>query len=203
MQASSSGARLSLVSKTQLLPTPRLGASIAVQGVCLTVAEISGDVIAFDVIGETLDKTTLGALKSGDHVNLEPSLRMGDSMDGHIVQGHVDGTARIATVRQEGEWYVIWIEVDPTLVQYIIPKGSIAIDGVSLTVADIDKGRFSIALIPTTLDVTTLGRLKPGDRVNIETDIIARTIVTTIRRWREGDTGGEITLAALQEHGFV
>lgn len=154
-----------------------LGDSISVGGVCLTVADVKGGHVEFDVIRETLEKTTLGGLQSGDRVNLEPSLRIGDRLDGHFVQGHVDGTATVHRIVANENEYVVWLAPQEHLISYIVPKGSIAIDGVSLTVAAIDNGRFSVALIPTTLDRTTLGRLKSGDAVNIESDVMVRTIV--------------------------
>lgn len=155
----------------------RLGDSISVSGVCLTVADVKAGLIEFDVIHETLEKTTLGGLQSGDGVNLEPSLRIGDRLDGHFVQGHVDGTATVHRILSTESEYVVWLRPQGHLISYIVPKGSVAIDGVSLTVAAIDNGYFDVALIPTTLDRTTLGRLKAGDTVNIESDVMVRTIV--------------------------
>lgn len=176
------------------------GASLAVSGVCLTVAEAAPPVLAFDVITETLARTTLGALAPGGRVNLERSLRPSDRMDGHIVQGHVDGTARVIRVTDSAHEYVIRLRPDAHLGPYIIPKGSIAIDGVSLTIAEVDGGEFTVAIIPMTLERTSLGDLSNGAVVNIESDIIARTVVHWLSRSREG---GGLTLAKLQEAGFA
>ncbi len=176
------------------LPRPvELGASICVSGVCLTVTAADERALCFDVIPETLARTTLGLLRPGSQVNLEPSLRAGDRMDGHIVQGHIDGTALVCEVAIDPAGHVVRFEAGTDLMAYVIPKGSVAIDGVSLTIASVQADTFTVALIPTTLAVTTLGTLKIGDRVNVETDILARTVVTTLERWRErGEERGGI-----------
>lgn len=162
------------------------GESVAVDGVCLTVTRVEQDEASFDVITETLRRSTLGDLRAGDGVNLQKSIRAGQTMDGHFVQGHVDAIARIGRVEQsaaEAKW---WFAPDAEAMQYVIPKGSIAIDGISLTVVDVTDSSFSVALIPTTLQRTTLGMKRPGQKVNIETDIIARTVVHHLRRARDG-----------------
>ncbi len=143
------------------------GESIAVAGVCLTVARIEGSTAGFDVVAETMRKTTLGALKSGVEVNLERALRAGDRLGGHVVQGHVDGTGE---VRQAGAT----LRVRTPLAAQLVPKGSVAVDGVSLTVVDCTSDEFRIALIPTTRRLTTLGRLKKGARVNVEVDVLLK-----------------------------
>jgi riboflavin synthase len=196
----SAGARLALDAPDLYRPIAD-GASICVNGVCLTVTQSDNTRIEFDVVPETLMRSTLNALKPGDRVNLEPSLRAGDRMDGHIVQGHVDGIARITEIQKGNNGYVIGFAPDNALVPYIIPKGSIAIDGISLTIAEVKDGTFTIAVIPTTLDWTTLGTARTGDRVNIETDIVARTIVTTLQRMQDSPSG--ITMEMLREHGFA
>ena len=145
------------------------GDSVAVDGVCLTA--VDGSRLAFDVVDETLARTTLGLLKPGDPVNLEPALRAGDLLGGHIVQGHVDGLGRIRSVGQP-----VWIEAPPDLLRYCVEKGSITVDGVSLTVAAIDDTGFAVALVPHTLEVTTLGELEPGDPVNLEVDVLAKYV---------------------------
>lgn len=177
-----------------------LGASIAVSGVCLTAARIQGREIDFDVITETLDRTALGGKNVGDSVNLERSLRVGDRLDGHFVQGHVDGTATADQVMATARETVIWLTPDDGVRAYMIPKGSVAVDGVSLTIADVTPSGFSVALIPTTLERTTLRQVKKGDRVNIESDILVRTIVHHLRA--TGGTGG-LTFDTLQRAGFV
>lgn len=159
-------------------PDVAVGQSIAVNGVCLTAATAEpGRSVGFDVIRETLDKTNLGLLKPGDAVNIERSLRLGDRIDGHFVQGHVDGTARLLqTVSNEKEVRLV-IEAPAHLVKYLVPKGSVAIDGVSLTVASLSPPRFEVALIPTTLKLTTLGSRPAGWPFNFEADIVSRHIV--------------------------
>ncbi len=178
----------------------KLGSSIAVNGACLTVTGIAGSHLSFDVIQETLRTTTLARLQAGDRVNLERSLGVGDRLDGHFVQGHVDGQARLTRRITEGGEFALWCEADAELMRYIIPKGSIAVDGVSLTIAAVSGSEFDVALTPMTLDRTTLGDRRPGDTVNIETDILARTIVHTLSNWQGA---GGITLETLREHGFL
>jgi len=159
------------------------GDSVAVAGVCLTVAGFEGGGLAFDVVPETLDRTTLGVREAGDRVNLERSLAAGDPLGGHFVQGHVDAVAEVADVVTEGGGYRLVLAMAPAIAPYIVPKGSIAIEGVSLTIAAVDPAasRFDVALVPTTLEKTTLGALCAGDRVNLETDILARTVVHYLR----------------------
>ncbi len=176
-----------------------LGASICVSGICLTVKATGNDTADFDVITETLDRSTLGDKGIGDLVNLERSLRVGDRLDGHFVQGHVDGRATASRIQATAREHVIWLQPETALLPYLIPKGSVAIDGVSLTIAALEHGRFSVALIPTTLEQTTLSRLKVGDRTNIETDIITRTIVHRLGSL----TGGGLSIDALREGGFA
>lgn len=178
------------------------GASICVNGVCLTVTRSDPAVIEFDVVPETLARSTLGQLSPGDRVNLEPSLRAGDPLDGHMVQGHVDGTARVVGIRNTGSERVWTFAPQSHLLPFIIPKGSVALDGVSLTIAEVNGDAFSVALIPTTLANTTLGSLKPADLVNVETDIVTRTIVATMERWRNVPKAEPITLEMLQANGW-
>ena len=144
------------------------GASVAVDGVCLTVARADGQTAEFDVVGETLARTTLGRARAGVQVNLEKSLRPDSRLDGHFVQGHVDGVGEIVRVEQkphESKW---WFKAPESVRKYIIPKGSIAIDGISLTIVDVTADAFSVVLIPTTLKITTLGSKRAGDSVNLE-----------------------------------
>lgn len=166
------------------------GASIAIDGVCLTITGVDGDTATFDIIAETLRRSTLGGLRVGSMVNLQKSLRAGDTIDGHFVQGHIDAVAEICRVEespQESKW---WFSLPPDVMEYIIPKGSVTIDGISLTIADREEEAFSVALIPTTLERTTIGQKKVGDRVNIETDILARTIVQHLRNITGGSAAG-------------
>jgi riboflavin synthase len=149
-----------------------IGDSVAVDGVCLTVVDAPDGTLAFDVVQETLDRTKA----FGDDVNLEAALRAGEPLGGHYVQGHVDG---VGTVRSTDD--PVWIDTPPELLRYVVEKGSIAVDGVSLTVADVDETGFAVALVPHTLEVTTLGRLQPGDRVNLEVDILAKYVERLLR----------------------
>lgn len=153
-----------------------LGESIAVNGCCLTVVEHTGDRFAFQAGPETLLKTNLGTLKSGSKVNLERALRLSDRLGGHIVQGHVDTTATLVELRADGPWAFLRFELDPAWTRLMVPKGSIAVDGVSLTLVDVGDGWFTNMLIPHTLAVTTLGLRQPGHAVNIETDILAKHV---------------------------
>jgi len=148
------------------------GASIAVNGCCLTVASIDGDVFTADVMAETFKRTSLGALSPGDPVNLERPLQAGARLGGHVVQGHVDGTGAIAS-HDDG---VVRIEIGEDLARYVVEKGSIAVDGVSLTVVEAGDTSFTVSLIPTTLELTTLGHKGPGDVLNIEVDVLAKYV---------------------------
>ncbi|MEU5992544.1 riboflavin synthase [Spirillospora sp. NPDC047418] len=152
------------------------GASIAVNGVCLTVVDVKDGVFTADAIKETLDKSSLGALEPGSKVNLERPVRLSDRLGGHLVQGHVDGVGAIIS-REPGErWDVVTVSLPPDLSRYLVNKGSITIDGISLTVVEAGADRFSVALIPTTLALTTLGHKKPGDPVNLEVDVVAKYV---------------------------
>ena len=161
-----------------------LGESIAINGCCLTVAQITDGGLHFDVIAETLEKSNLGQLKAGDVVHAERSLRVGDPIDGHFVQGHVDGTGRlIDQTASEREWR-LRIEAPGHLAKYFVPKGSIAIDGVSLTLADVKQNQFEVALIPTTLSLTTLGKKQLNYRFNLECDMMSKTVISYLERIR-------------------
>ncbi len=174
------GARLVVGHSAALAAKLDLGASIAIAGVCLTVVEqdeVDGAArTVFDLSPETLSRTTLGALRAGDDVNLEPPLSAGDPLGGHWVQGHVDTTTRVTRVEEQGDHRVVTFNVPAGLETGVVLKGSITIDGVSLTVAALEERTFDVALIPHTLEVTTLGGLKPGDRVNVEGDVLARYV---------------------------
>ena len=148
-----------------------VGDSVAISGVCLTVVEHEGPTLAFDVVSETLSRTSLGRLAAGGEVNVEPALRAGEPLGGHIMQGHVDA---VGTVRSAGE--PLWIDAPPDVLRYVVEKGSIAVDGTSLTVAALDDAGFAVALVPHTREATTLGRLAPGDEVNLEVDVLAKYV---------------------------
>ena len=158
-----------------------LGASISHAGCCLTVTEKGADWFAVEVSNETLSKTTLGAWKTGDGVNLERAAKLGDEMGGHVVSGHVDGLGRVVSITPEGGSHRIEVEAPAPLHRYIAAKGSITVDGVSLTVNAVEGQVFSLNIIPHTWDMTTLGRLKVGDPVNLEIDMLARYLA----RWQE------------------
>ena len=158
-----------------------LGASISHAGCCLTVVETGEGWFAVEVSGETLSRTTLGAWKTGDGVNLERAARLGDEMGGHVVSGHVDGLSRVLSITPEGGSHRIEVEAPEPLHRFIAPRGSITVDGVSLTVNAVEGRVFSLNIIPHTWEVTTLGRLQPGDAVNLEIDMLARYLA----RWQE------------------
>jgi len=154
----------------------KIGDSIAVNGVCLTITKLNGSTADFDVSTETIAKSTLGTLKPSSQVNIERSLKADSRFGGHFVQGHIDGTAVVRTVDKQGQFAEIKFAPEPELLDSMVPKGSVAVDGISLTIAGIEKDVFSLAIIPETLNKTTLGKVKVGDKVNIETDIIVKTI---------------------------
>jgi riboflavin synthase len=154
----------------------RAGDSIAVNGVCLTAVDPSADGFAADVMSETLRRSSLGPLAEGDQVNLELPLRAGDRLGGHMVQGHVDATGIVVQVRDEGASRVVRVAAAPELLRYVVDKGSIAVDGVSLTVSAVDEEAFEVSLIPETLERTTLGSAAPGRIVNLEVDVLAKYV---------------------------
>ena len=152
------------------------GASIAVNGVCLTVTDVKDEAFTVDVMKETLDRSSLAGLAEGDRVNLERPVRVSDRLGGHIVQGHVDGVGRIVS-REPGErWDVVTIGLPAALARYVVDKGSITVDGISLTVVEAREDEFTVSLIPTTLELTTLGRKQAGDPVNLEVDVVAKYV---------------------------
>lgn len=201
MRPQPAGARLEVDAPNLERPIPD-GASISVSGVCLTVVAGDSTSIIFDVVPETLSRSTLGSLRAGHRVNLEPSLRADGRLDGHIVQGHVDGRGRVRGIERSAGGQVWTFTADADLMPYIIPKGSIAVDGVSLTIAKVEGRTFCVALIPATLERTTLGGLRVGDAVNIETDIIARTVVAALRRMSGEGEAGPLTVDLLREQGW-
>jgi riboflavin synthase len=164
-----------------------LGESVAVSGVCLTVVDTSPGRLAFDLAEETLRVTSLGGLSPGDPVNLERPLRLDDRLGGHLVLGHVDGVGEVVAVQPEGEGVHLDVAVPGRLRPLLIPKGSVAIDGVSLTVATLEDETFGVALIPHTLAVTTLGQRRPGDAVNLEMDVIGKYVRGFVEQWEHRD----------------
>jgi len=160
----------------------RLGDSIALSGVCLTVVDRTDGRLAFDAVPETLARSSLQTLEPGSRVNVEPALRAGEPLGGHYVQGHVDGVGRLRSVEPEGDGRRIWIDAPPELMRYVVEKGSVAVEGTSLTVAGLDERGFAVALIPHTLSETTLGELEPGDPVNLEADVLAKYVEKLLAR---------------------
>ncbi|MEX0700546.1 MAG: riboflavin synthase [Planctomycetales bacterium] len=169
-------ARLAVEVPAPLASGARLGDSVAINGCCLTVVAIDGNRLAFEAGAETLSRTNLGRLRAGDPVNLERPLRADGRLGGHFVQGHIDGTGAIERIDRDGEWVTMWFRVPPALARQMVSKGSIAVDGVSLTLVEVDAERFSVALIPHTLDATTLGTRNVGDAANVETDILGKYV---------------------------
>src|SRR5262245_39115608 len=188
------GKRLVIAAPT-FAPELTLGESVAVNGACLTVVAFERETCSFQAGPETLRRTNLGELVPGDRVNLERSLRVGDRLGGHFVQGHVDGLGRIAERRRQGEWETVWFSCPADLAAQMVPKGSVAVDGISLTLVDVAADRFSVALIPHTLAATTLGFKPPGAAVNLETDILAKYVWKCLR--------GGVTREALERAGFL
>ncbi len=159
-----------------------IGDSVALNGCCLTVVGCSQSRLEFEAGRETLSRTNLGELVAGDPINLERSLRIGDRLGGHFVTGHIDTVGRVLRREDEGEWSTIWFELDRAWMHHLAPKGSVAVDGVSLTVVDVEDAAFSVALIPHTLEVTTLGCRRIGDQVNLETDLLAKYVQRQLER---------------------
>lgn len=162
----------------------RIGDSIAVNGTCLTVTKIDVGRLHFDAVRETLERTSLGDQRVGARVNLERAMRADGRLDGHIVQGHVDGTGRVADLARDGDDVRLAVECGPEIARYLVPKGSVAIDGVSLTVVGVSDAGFDVALIPHTLAATNLGDRRLGDRVNLEADVLGKYVVRYLERTR-------------------
>ncbi len=194
------GAMQLTVDLGKLADETKVGDSIAINGTCLTVAQLTANVAVFDVSPETLRKSAMGKLKAGSQVNVERAVKAGDRLGGHIVAGHIDGTATIAAVHKQDKVWNIKFSAPSELLDQMVVKGSVAVDGISLTIASLDKGSFGAAIIPETLKKTTLGKTKIGDSVNIETDIIAKTV----KKRLENMLGQQqkLTVERLKELGF-
>jgi len=177
------------VRATTVLEDVGLGDSIAVNGCCLTVTTVDGDLWTADVMQETLDKTSLRGVRPGDRVNLERAVTADKRLGGHIVQGHVDGVGEVVSRTPSEHWEVVEISMPPALSRYLVDKGSITVDGVSLTVVEAGDDRFTVSLIPETLARTTLGSRQPGERVNLEVDVIAKYVERLLPHTTQGGAG--------------
>jgi riboflavin synthase len=178
----SPGMRLVIRVSDSVANRTKVGDSIALNGCCLTVVAIEGDQLAFQVGEESLSRTNLGELDDGDVVNVEQSLRAGDPIGGHYVTGHIDAVGAVAERMDDAEWCTMWFRAPAAQLAQMASKGSVAVDGVSLTLVEVENDRFSVALIPHTLALTTLGRREVGDRVNIETDVLAKYVQQQLSR---------------------
>ena len=187
-----------VISASHVLQGMELGGSIAVNGVCLTVTSFNTNSLSVDIMLETLKRTNLGLLSAGDEVNLERPLTLEKPLGGHLVQGHVDDTGRVASIMWDGEATLIRFEAPPEIRRYIVEKGFIAVDGVSLTVVTKDASSFQVSVVDFTRKHTTLGSRRVGDQVNLEVDIIAKYVEQLSQPRRSG-----ITVSFLQEHGFL
>ena len=187
---------------SKVLEGTAIGDSIAVNGVCLTVVRMGEDHFTADVMPETLRRSNLGQLKTGSKVNLERAMAADGRFGGHIVAGHIDGTGTIRSMQPEGNAVLVTISAAPELLRYVVEKGSITIDGISLTVAAVEQDRFSVSLIPHTAQVTILGEKGPGDTVNLETDIIGKYVEKLLRPAPEPTGSRGVTLEFLAENGF-
>jgi riboflavin synthase len=168
--------RLLVIAQPKLAPHLAIGESVAVNGACLTVVDRTEETFSFQVGPETLRCTNLGELAAGARINLERAVAVGARLGGHIVQGHIDGQGRIASRQRQGDWDLVWFHCPPELARQMVPKGSVAVDGISLTVVDVSATGFSVALIPHTLQETTLGFKEPPASVNLETDLLAKYV---------------------------
>jgi riboflavin synthase len=185
LEISDRGARLTI--ETELAPGIKEGDSVAVNGVCLTASELNDGTFSAEAMNETLNRTSLGELKPGTEVNLELPLRAGDRLGGHVVQGHVDGIGTIAIVTEDGFARLVSVTAPEDVLRYVVHKGSIAVDGVSLTVSDVGRQSFTVSLIPETLERTTLGAAGPGTRVNLEVDVLAKYVEKAVQHIAGGE----------------
>lgn len=203
VQKQSSGLILKISTDLDL-SSLKIGDSIAVDGVCLTVVELTGQTFLVEVSPETRQRTTLARIKAGQEVNLEMPLKMSDPLGGHFVAGHVDGTGEIVAIIPEGNSQRFFFRTSPEITKYLIPKGSVAIDGISLTIVDCQKEEFSVVVIPHTAAKTTLGKKKVGDQVNLEVDLIAKYIEKFMDRQEViKPRQSKIDEVFLAEHGYI
>ncbi len=187
-----------VVKARKVLEGTGVGDSVAVNGTCLTVVEFGADYFSVEVVPETMRRTNLGLLKVGDEVNLERPLALGGRLGGHLVQGHVDERGKVVSIRPEGDAVIMRFQTPREVMRYVVVKGFIAIDGISLTVVERDENSFTVSLIPHTRQNTTLGKRRVGDTVNLEVDIIAKYVEALTQ-----SPGKGVTAEFLQEHGFL
>jgi riboflavin synthase len=195
MERAGGGSRL-VIHAPEFSSSLEIGESVAVNGVCLTVVDHCSESCTFQVSPETLRRSNLGECKRDAPLNLERSLRLSDRLGGHLVQGHVDGMGRLTERRPDADWEIFWFSCPAELAKLMVPKGSIAVDGVSLTLVDVADDHFSVALIPHTLRQTTLGHMQAGQTANLETDVLAKYVWKCLH-------GGGVSLAALRDAGFL
>lgn len=200
VKKSSGSVRLTILAD-KMASEVKVGESISVNGVCLTAAAVNPPHIEFDVVQETIDKSSLNHLSISDRVNLERAMKLGDRLDGHMVQGHIDGVGVIRSIRSVGDDYRITIYAEPEIMRYVAQKGSIAVDGISLTIAEVNENSFTVAIIPQTLSSTTINEKKAGSTVNLETDIIGRYVYKYISKIAESDDKSLMT--KLEVGGFL
>jgi riboflavin synthase len=191
------------IKASKVLEGVKLGDSISTNGVCLTVTDFSYQIFSVDVMAETMRRSNLSHLSSGDEINLERALKVGDRLGGHIVSGHIDGIGTVVGLENEDNAVWVTISAEKELLKYIVQKGSIAIDGISLTVAYIDESTFKVSIIPHTKDVTTLLRKKAGDIVNLECDMLGKYIEKLLLSREQAPVNQGINMNFLSEHGFV
>lgn len=192
-----------MIKASRVLEGTKLGDSISTNGVCLTVTEFTSNTFTVDVMAETMRRSNLHLLSNGDEVNLERALRVGDRLGGHIVSGHIDGMGKIINYENEDNAVWVTIEAPSDILRYIVQKGSIAIDGISLTVAYVDEAVFKVSIIPHTKEVTTLIKKRVGDIVNLECDLVGKYIEKLISVKEETPVKGAIDMNFLSEHGFA
>lgn len=196
------GAKIKIAAKTVCEDTNE-GDSIAVNGVCLTALEITPNSFTADVSGETLDKSTLGNLKTGSKVNLERAVTPATRLGGHIVQGHVDARGKFLGAKQEGDFWTVKIGFPREIGQYLVYKGSVSVEGISLTIAELKDDHFEIAVIPKTWELTNLSSLKTGDAVNLEADVIAKYVERILLYGKMAEKNEGVTMEKLKKMGFV
>ena len=203
IQPAAGGKRITVETGLDLSETA-IGESIAVNGVCLTVVSKAGSQFSADLSPETVFKTTFSTKRAGDRVNVERAMRLSDRINGHLVSGHIDGVGAVSARREDANAIVITIAVPPELAKYMIPKGSVAVDGISLTINHCDQDSFGISIIPHTAQLTSIGYYTVGDAVNIETDMLGKYVARLLKEGKQGTPdGGVLGLETLAKHGFL